>query len=270
MSGKDNEGDDETPGAEIIAWPKTPLTRPPAPRPTPEGPRDEAEALVVKALASITGREPDDIIREIRARESGDEGGDADDDHTRDEAPPENVIDLNAVREARQGHAAAHEANAELGELFRAGFRAVMDELSEIRPGGGELVIDAAFMREHGPRLLGSVFSSLGRAFLAKNQPSPEPEPLRPAETASVETPNREDTTDEPSDFDTTARTESAAERHARPVEIRVDFGSLAMTLLSRLGVFGGRASTPPPAPPTPEPEATDSAKEQEDAPPET
>lgn len=252
MSGNDND-DDKKPTAEILAWPKNPMTRPPAPRPEAnEGPKDEAEALVIKALASITGREPADIIRDIRAREEAAQAEGNDE--------PSNVVDLNAVREARQK---AHtDSGIDLGEVFRTGFRAVMDQLAQQRPAGGEIVIDADFMRQNGTRILGNVFQSLSRAFLDKPADSPPPGDAQPSVDSGHAANEPAAAASEPHD----TRPEPQ-----RPVEVRLDLGSIAMSLLDRFGLFRGAQNTAPSAedkPTEPAAERPEKGERPEDTPP--
>jgi|GEM_PF-3037577 len=239
MSGNDdhNNGDDGDDGekkkktADIIAWPGKRADA------DEDGlPHDEAEDLVMKALSSITGRDPAELRRELRAREAAEANS---------EERPSNVIDLDAVRASREAHHSV--SGLDIGDLARAGFQAVMDELIQLQPHGGELIIDGDFMRAHGPTLIGNVLQQVGKALLARREASTEVE-TSDAMGEVAETDEGAADGSEPA-AENSEPTQAANPEHTgpvKPVEIRFDFGNLAMSLLSRLGVFRGPAVVEP------------------------
>jgi hypothetical protein len=245
--GEAPEGDDDTPeGAEIIAWPGR--RRESA---AEAEPANDAEDLVVKTLSSITGRDPADLLKELRAREAAEHA--AHQERRTEEGAREagQVIDLGAVRAARER--AQHGGGAELGGVAREAFRAVMDALAKLQPEGGELVIDRDFVKAHGPTLLGSVLETVGKALLGQKAPA------GPRAAAADINDEADDGAEEHGDDGATAPTGETPDDTdttpsppppARPVEVRFDLGSLAVGLLSRLGMFRGTIGSAEPGPP--------------------
>ncbi len=230
----DGDGEEDG-GAEIIAWPGRKRGT------EPEGPpASDAEDLVVKALSSITGRDPADLLRELRAREAAERAEGQGESRRDGPSGTGKVIDLGAVRAARER--AHQEGGAELGGVAREAFRAVMDALARLQPQGGELVIDRDFVRAHGPTLLGSVLETVGKALLGRDDeatdasPAPAAEPMEDTDDAQT---GEVGAQPEGSADEVEAIPETVASP-PRPVEVRFDLGSLAIGLLSRLGMFRG------------------------------
>jgi hypothetical protein len=243
MSGTGGEDDDKQgagqpvsgkpEGAEIIAGPwreaasaeaGTPAGPDVRRAPHPAGP-DATEALIVKTLASVTGRDPSDLLRELREGRVGDEEDDAG-----------KVVDLGAVREARRREEAEAAAGGGSlwGPVLKSGMQALFEGFARHAPPSGELVIDAAFMKTHGLSLLGEVLSSVGSSLLGASPAGPASgasQASGPAEAGPTVAPAAE-----PSEPEVAAK-----------VEVQMDFGSLASALLG--GIFGGRRAEPPAAP---------------------
>ncbi len=240
--GQDGQVEDEG-GAEIIAWPGREA------RGAAERPTDPAEALIVKTLASVTGRDPADLLREIRSAQA--------------ETPPDDaskVVDLGAVREARRREEeAAASAGAGLwGPVLKSGVQALFEGFARHTPPSGELVIDAKFMKTHGLQLLGEVLASVGGTLLGGAASKPrdaEGPPATPEAAPAVNV----DATAATGDEAPPEPAETPEPPPERRVDVQMDLGSLAAALFS--GLAGGwgkpRPPSPPPAPePTPEPPA--------------
>ncbi len=232
MSGTDDTGDDKG-GAEIIAWPgREPKAAGHAPDPG-DRPADPAEALIIRTLASVTGRDPADLLREIR-------GGGA-------ESAPDDaskIVDLGAVREARrrEEEAAAAGGGGLWGPVLKSGVQALFEGFARHAPASGELVIDAKFMKTHGLQLLGEVLASVGGTLLggaASKAPEAEPAPAEPEVPADEAAP--------------TPPESSAAPEPERRVDVQMDLGSLAAALFT--GLAGGWRKAPQPAPEASAPE---------------
>jgi hypothetical protein len=191
----------------------------------------------VKTLASVTGREPADLLRELR--------GEAAEGAASESAK---VVDLGAVREARRREEAASQGSL-WGPVLQSGVKALFDGFARHTPPSGELVLDAGFIRRHGLQLLGEVLASVGGTLLGSAgavQGGAESPEAGPGETGggapSEEAPDAvADVSPQPS---------RASPEAPRRVEVEMDLGSLAAALFA--GLTGRPRSEAPAAAPTP------------------
>lgn len=191
----------------------------------PSFPPRGADELVAQVFSALSGKDGKTALAEVRARLAEQNAGLL--------APPSaaddfadvggSVIDLAARREARRQ--ATVDQTSRLGGAVKDGFQRFMSDLAMRENLTGEIHLDGAFLRQHGPQLLGSLFQTLATAFMqgAKTEAQAPTSPSAPAPAAPT-TPDAAAPTTPPTEG---APTPSAA----APVKVRVDLGSIIASL---------------------------------------
>jgi hypothetical protein len=191
-----------------------------------------ADELVAQVFSALTGKDAKTALAEVRQRLADPEGGET-------STQGNDVVDLGAVREARQK--ASNETAQKIGGALKDTFAGFLATIAQ-RPGAsGEVTLDANFFKQHGPALLGNLFQGLAGALMAQARPqgsAPEA-PLAPVQ------PLHPDQTPPPSTGEASADAAGPAP-DAKPVQVRLDLGSILGGLFRRF--------TAPATPPTPNP----------------
>lgn len=221
----------------------------------PSSPPRGADELVAQVFSALTGKDARSALSEVRARL-------ADPGAFEDGGKDGSVIDLSAVREARQKQSL--ETASRLGGAIRDSFTQFLGQLAQ-GPGhsGGEITLDAGFFKQHGPTLLGNLFQSLASTFMqqarqgaAPSTTTPPTAPAAPEASAqgggAADAPTQTAGQDQAHTAPGEATTPPAAPTQDKPapapaVQVRLDLGSLFSGLFKRL--------TRPPEPPAPSPE---------------
>ncbi len=115
-----------------------------------------ADELVANVLSALTGKDAADALatvrKELDKQRPPEEGAE----------PLKNVIDLAAARRARDQPAS--ELTQKIGSVLRESFQDFMGDYAG-RSSSASVSVDARFLREEGPALLGKLFSGLADAF---------------------------------------------------------------------------------------------------------
>lgn len=188
---------------------------------SPERPQG-ADELVAQVFSALTGKDAKTALSEVRQRlaepATVDEGNDGD------------VIDLGAVREARQR--ASLESAQKIGSAIKDSFSQFLATLAQRQGarGTGEITLDASFFKQHGSALLGNLFQGLAATLMQQQKPA-APAPTPPSEPAAEGT--------EPAAAAPGADEPKAAE--PRQVQVKLDLGSILS------GLFRKRDTPEPP-----------------------
>jgi hypothetical protein len=202
----------------------------------PDGSRPQgADELVAQVFSALTGKDPKTALSEVRQRLSEPQP-------PADDPPEGDVIDLGAVREARQR--ATIESAQKIGGAIKDTLGQFIANIAQRQGMSGEVTLDAGFFKQHGSALLGNLFQGLASALMQQNAtrapatPPPEAPTAAPNDDASPEAtaaPNA-DATGAP-----TTEPGPATPPEARQVQVKLDLGSILA------GLF--RRREPPPEP---------------------
>ncbi len=219
----------------------------------PEGRPQGADELVAQVFSALTGKDAKTALAEVRQRlaEPLTPGGGNE---------PADVIDLGAVREARQK--ASLESAQKIGGALRDTFNQFLANLAERQGMRGEITLDAAFFKQHGTSLLGNLFQGLASALMQQNRPQasgPAATDEGPAaRAAGIEGEAGESETVGDADAPTASEaggegeaatsegqdTAKQAGKDTRAVQVKLDLGSILAGLFRR-------REPPPPSEPT-------------------
>lgn len=199
---------------------------------SPDGSRPQgADELVAQVFSALTGKDAKTALSEVRQRLS--------EPLQPTEEPPEgDVIDLGAVREARQR--ATVESAQKIGGAIKDTLGQFIANLAQRQGMSGEITLDSSFFRQHGSALLGNLFQGLASALMQQNLPKPAGSPPEapapePSATTSEATTPTTTTSTTPGEGPTTTAPEP------RQVQVKLDLGSILA------GLF--RRREPPPEP---------------------
>lgn len=208
-----------------------------------------ADELVAQVFSALTGKDPKAALDEVRARLSEPPASEDDDDGQ--------VIDLSAVREARQKQGV--EAAGKVGAAIKDTITGFLSDLARRQGHTGEITLDAGFVKQHGPSLLGNLFQSLAAAFMqqARTGLTPQGDKADDAPAGEAEADTEPGADPEPSvspvqkPVGQPASSSSSAgpdapprpASPAAPVQVRLDLGSLFSGLFKRM--------VKPPSPPS-------------------
>ena len=156
----------------------------------PSFPPRGADELVAQVFSALSGKDGKSALAEVRARLAEQNAGLL--------APPSadgaddvggSVIDLAARREARKQ--ATADQTSRLGGAVKDGFQKFMTDLAVRENLTGEIHLDGAFLRQHGPQMLGSLFQTLAAAFMqgAKTEAQAPTSPYFPSTPTAPSTP---------------------------------------------------------------------------------
>lgn len=220
-----SEGDDE-PGMTLDAFERA--VRSAVRERLGDGQPQGADELAAQVFSALTGKDGPSALAEVRQRLSEPAGGARSED-----APAADVIDLSAVREARER--ANLEAARQIGGALKETFNQFLAGLAR-RPGAGdELTIDASFLKQHGPSLIGNLFQGLAAALLQQARPAgqqPAAAAPEPSQAAAPTPPAQAATPSEPDAPPGAAPASDAPP--PRQVQIKLDLGSLLTSLFRR------------------------------------
>lgn len=199
-----------------------------------EGAPQGADELVAQVFSALTGKDAKTALAEVRQRLSEPAIPAA-------EASEGDVIDLSAVRDARQR--ASLESARQIGGALKDSFAQFIAGLARRQGVGGEITLDANFFRQHGPSLLGNLFQGLASALMQQARPPAPPAAPPSADTAQAAPPSADTapvappTAPNERDGSNGTPPETAA---AAPVQVKLDIGSILAGLFRR-------RDTPPP-----------------------
>lgn len=195
-----------------------------------------ADELVAQVFSALTGKDPKTALSEVRQRLS--------EPQPPVEDPPEgDVIDLGAVREARQR--ATIESAQKIGGAIKDTLGQFIANIAQRQGMSGEVTLDAGFFKQHGSALLGNLFQGLASALMQQNAtrgPTTAAPPEAP--TAAPDNADSPEATAAPNADATAAPTSEPGPTpavEARQVQVKLDLGSILA------GLF--RRREPPPEP---------------------
>lgn len=182
---------------------------------SPERPQG-ADELVAQVFSALTGKDAKTALSEVRQRLAepatvDDEGNDGD------------VIDLSAVREARQR--ASLESAQKIGGAIKDSFSQFLATLAQrqgLGQGSGEITLDASFFKQHGSALLGNLFQGLAATLMQQQKPAAPAAPTPPTPPAEPVAEGSEPKPDEPKPVE------------PRQVQVKLDLGSILSGLFRR------------------------------------
>ena len=184
---------------------------------SPERPQG-ADELVAQVFSALTGKDAKTALSEVRQRLA--EPATVDDDGREGD-----VIDLGAVREARQR--ASLESAQKIGGAIKDTFTQFLATIAQRQGLGqsGEITLDASFFKQHGSALLGNLFQGLAATLMQQQKPAAPPAapvvpPVEPDASASVE--SGEPKPEEPKPVE------------PRQVQVKLDLGSILSGLFRR------------------------------------
>jgi len=181
-----------------------------------EGRPQGADELVAQVFSALTGKDAKTALSEVRQRL-------AEPVHAQDGRHDGDVIDLGAVREARQR--ASLESAQKIGGAIKDTFGQFLATLAQRQGMSGEITLDASFFKQHGSSLLGNLFQGLASALMQQQRPVTPTPPAAPASDVAGETGT-------PGDPSPTEPTKPAVE--PRAVQVKLDLGSILAGLFRR------------------------------------
>jgi len=125
--------------------------------PPPRGRPGGADELVASVLGALTGKDAKSALQEVRSRLAGAEPT---------EPGGAQVIDLQAARAARQRATEPPDVSGRIGGVIKDTFNRFLGDYAQRHGGSGHITIDAAFLRDNGPEILGHLFQGLAGALL--------------------------------------------------------------------------------------------------------
>ena len=198
----------------------------------PSFPPRGADELVAQVFSALSGKDGKSALAEVRARLAEQNAGLL--------APPSadgaddvggSVIDLAARREARKQ--ATADQTSRLGGAVKDGFQKFMTDLAVRENLTGEIHLDGAFLRQHGPQMLGSLFQTLAAAFMqgAKTEAQAPTSPYFPSTPTAPSTPPAPANDAAPPTTAPPSPEGTPTPPAAAPVKVRVDLGSIIASL---------------------------------------
>lgn len=185
---------------------------------TNEGRPQGADELVAQVFSALTGKDAKTALSEVRQRL-------AEPVHADDGQQEGDVIDLGAVREARQR--ASLESAQKIGGAIKDTFSQFLATLAQRQGMSGEITLDAAFFKQHGSSLLGSLFQGLASTLMQQSKPGAPPPPATVSD-APVPTEGAA-----PAETSTSSEPPKPAVE-PRAVQVKLDLGSILAGLFRR------------------------------------
>lgn len=188
---------------------------------TPRG----ADELVAQVFSALTGRDEQSALEEVRARLDEENNG--------------KIIDFNSFREARERE--AQDASARVKVALKEGFQQLMTSIAARAPqgAGGEIKLDAQFLKQHGNAILSNLFANLATA-LGQSVHAPKAGGTQSSDEAIKTT---DDDALQPAQAPADAPVVTPQDTNgasATPVQVKLDLGSL-------LGAFFRKMTKVPP-----------------------
>ncbi|MFT7580859.1 MAG: hypothetical protein ACI9MR_002533 [Myxococcota bacterium] len=130
-----------------------------------------ADEMVAGVLAALTGQNAKSALEQVRAKLRNPDAPDVVPNPfaaASDSEDPGNVIDLQAARDARDRKTKPpSEMSLKIGEVLKQTFSGFLANYAKDHASpGGQITLDADFLKENGPQLLGNIFQGLAGALI--------------------------------------------------------------------------------------------------------